>query len=197
MRQNASLRNCVSGLRSSHWNCMPTKRVSSSSAALRNGIGATVATANQRPSTSSDLRTAAQRRGGAGLRFCGRRCGRGGKPSCGNSKSYCGNACTRPSRNRGLSALGPAGSHPLLWCAHEWPGTGSLSHGSGLSVADSFAPTQSRQPPAVAPYGTSHYSVASACTYLSSLSPYASARHHPRWEPDALCGLPTYVASSP
>ena len=80
---------------------MPTRRGSSSSAALRNAIGATVATANQRPSTSSASRTVARRRGRAGLRFCGRRCGRGGRPSCGSSKSYCGNACTRPSRKQG------------------------------------------------------------------------------------------------
>ena len=50
----------------------------------RTGSAQRVATANRRPSTSSALRTAARRRGRAGLRFCGRRCDRGGKPSCGS-----------------------------------------------------------------------------------------------------------------
>ncbi|HUI64771.1 MAG TPA: reverse transcriptase domain-containing protein [Bacteroidota bacterium] len=63
--------------------CMPTKRESSSSAAGRNEIVEIVATAHRRRSTSWVLRTVAGKPGRGTSRCCDRRCGRGGKPSCG------------------------------------------------------------------------------------------------------------------
>ena len=64
-----------------------------------------VATANRRRSTFWASRTAAERLGRGTSRCCGRRCGRGGKLNCGHLKVNCGNACTRPLRNRGLTCV--------------------------------------------------------------------------------------------
>jgi hypothetical protein len=70
-------------LRSSGFNCMPTKRESSSLAATRSRTDETGATVNRRRSTSWVLRTAAGKLGRDTSRYCVRRCVRGGKPSCG------------------------------------------------------------------------------------------------------------------
>jgi len=60
-----------------------TKRESSSLAAMRNTIDATVAPANRRRSTSWVLRTVAAKLERGTSRYCDRRCARGGKLSCG------------------------------------------------------------------------------------------------------------------
>ena len=90
---------------------------------------------------------------------------------------------------RSVSALGPAGSLPILRSAHEWPSVVRLPRGSGPLVADGAEPSQPRPPPAVAPYATLYRTVASDGFDLSSLSHGAPRRHDPRWEPDAVVPL--------
>ena len=53
--------------------CIPTRRASSSSAAMRRATGEDVATGSPRPSTSSASRTSARRPGRGGSRCSGRR----------------------------------------------------------------------------------------------------------------------------
>jgi hypothetical protein len=98
--RNQVVGNCASDWRGSNSNCMPTKRESSSLAALRSKIGEIAARANRKRSTSWVLRTAAGKPGRGISRYCARRCARGGKLSCGLGKKNCGDACTRPFGNR-------------------------------------------------------------------------------------------------
>jgi|SRR6185312_6019819 hypothetical protein len=82
-RQSGFWQNCASDSRGSASSCMPTRRESSSLAAMRNRIGEIGAMANRERSTSWVLRTAAGKLGRGTSRYCARRCARGGKLSCG------------------------------------------------------------------------------------------------------------------
>ena len=60
------------------------------------------------------------------------------------------------------------------------PALGAFRMAVGYLWRTSPAPPQSGKPLAVAPYGTLYYSVASACTYLSSLSPSCVCASSPK-----------------
>ena len=68
-------------------------------------------------------------------------------------------------------------------------GTRRFPQGCGTPVVDGSAPSQSREPPALAPHDPSGRAVAPVGSYLPPLSSRASGRPHPRWEPDAVMPL--------
>src|SRR5260370_25890931 len=94
-RPKPSLPRCANASRGSAWICIPTRRVSSASAAPQDRT----ADPSRPPSISSASPTRVARRGRVTSQSCGRRCGNGGRPSSARSKPSCADACTLPSRS--------------------------------------------------------------------------------------------------
>src|SRR5262249_9565933 len=63
-----------------------------------------------------------------------------------------------------------AGAFPILRGTHEWIGAECFSASRGLPVADGTAPSQPRQPPAVALHEALHCALVPASLCLSPLS---------------------------
>jgi hypothetical protein len=71
----------------------------------------------------------------------------------------------------------------------------SFSIPSGMALASRAVSAQSERSRTLGSYAAPHRSLAATAFRLSSLSPAPHGRYHPRQEPDALCGPPSYVAS--
>jgi RNA-directed DNA polymerase len=110
-----------------------------------------------------------------------------GEAESGKSRAQAAHASAHP-RARRLSAVGRFWTRPLLRRAHERPGNKRLPPCRWLALAPCPQTAQPERSPAapVGPDETHHRPVASARSYLASISPRPARRHDPRQEPDAV-----------
>src|SRR5439155_10964890 len=117
-----------------------------------------------------------------------------GEAERGESRASVAHARTHPGTGQ-VVASGGAWTPPVLRSAHEQPGAGSFSIPSGTALASFAVAAQPERTRPLEPYAAPHHSLAASAYRLSSLSLAPHGRYHLRQEPDALCGLPSYVAS--
>jgi hypothetical protein len=162
---------------------MPTRRESSNLAALRNRIGASVAKASRRRSTSWVSRTFAEGPGRDGPAT--NDAPEAASQAAGSER---GTAATHAYAHWGTGSLlagCPNRTLPLLRDADERSSPKLVSWGSSAPVVEDLATLQS-EALAVAPPAAIHPTLVPLGPYLSSLSATAPVRCHPRREPDAL-----------
>ena len=168
--------------------CIPTKRGSSSSVAMRDRIGERVATG--KPETFNFLgftHSCGEDPEGAASRCCGRRCGSGGRRSCRRLKPNCGDACTTPLPEQGAYLRSVVLGHLRYYGVpmQRSPRCARSARQSGwLWWRCLRRRSQSDRCRGTAWSALSR--VASARAYLSSVPAHAPWRYHPRWEPDAV-----------